>query len=310
MPAPFGWAWHMTTDWPRITIVTPSFNQADFLEETLVSVLSQDYPNLEYIVIDGGSTDGSVAILETYSDRLTDWVSEPDRGQTDAIAKGFEMATGEIINWLNSDDLLLPGALSAVARTFMSTGADVVVGQDRHFYESHHHPVRRFIPSGYSYPECLRFWSGEFRYHQPCTFFTRAVYNDAGGLDRELNFSMDYDLYCRILAREGVTVEYLEEELSAFRLHKDSKTSKNAPDQLRDLAQASQRYWPDEFRSDPKTARDLKAFVAKCQVHQIVAALRKGDAGAALRSVKVLGCARPFHAIAYACSLIAKKRPV
>src|SRR5437762_483466 len=122
-----GWPWmerqtEMSApakQWPRITIVTPSFNQAQFLEETIRSVLLQGYPNLEYIVMDGGSTDGSAEILEKYSPWIDHWVSEKDNGQADAIYRGFERATGEIIGWVNSDDLLLPGALAAHAEYFL-----------------------------------------------------------------------------------------------------------------------------------------------------------------------------------------------
>jgi glycosyltransferase involved in cell wall biosynthesis len=113
MSAPTTGATPATAELPRISLVTPSFNQAEFLEATLRSVLDQGYPNLEYIVVDGGSTDGSTAILERYADRLAWWVSEPDRGHGHALNKGFARATGEILGWINSDDLLLPGASSS-----------------------------------------------------------------------------------------------------------------------------------------------------------------------------------------------------
>jgi len=104
--------------WPRLTIVTPSFNQSEFIEETIVSVLDQDYPDLEYIIVDGGSTDRSVELIEKYERWLTYWVSEPDRGQAHAINKGFERATGQIAAYINSDDAYLPGAFATVAQTF------------------------------------------------------------------------------------------------------------------------------------------------------------------------------------------------
>jgi glycosyltransferase involved in cell wall biosynthesis len=114
---------------PRISIVTPSFNQGEFISETIESVLSQGYPNLEYIVVDGGSTDGSVKIIESYQASLSWWVSEPDKGQTDALTKGFEKSTGNVLAWLCSDDLLVPGDLWIIAGIFMADPAlDLVYG--------------------------------------------------------------------------------------------------------------------------------------------------------------------------------------
>src|SRR5439155_16996845 len=109
---------HLTSIWPRITVVTPSYNQGQFLERAITSVLSQNYPNLEYVVFDAGSTDDTLGILKRYSNRLSYWTSESDRGQSDAISKGWAMATGEILAWLNSDDFYYPGALSEVGRIF------------------------------------------------------------------------------------------------------------------------------------------------------------------------------------------------
>src|SRR5262245_964599 len=107
-----------TTAWPKITVVTPSYNQGQFLERAIQSVLSQNYPNIEYFVFDAGSTDDSVAILRKYNKRLTHWASETDHGQSDAILKGWKMATGDILAWLNSDDFYYPGALHEVGRRF------------------------------------------------------------------------------------------------------------------------------------------------------------------------------------------------
>jgi len=266
---------------PRISLVTPSFNQGRFLEATLRSVLEQNYPNLEYIVVDGGSTDDSVAILGRYSDRLTWWVSEQDGGQTDAIRKGFSRATGEILNWLNSDDLLRSGALRAVAEAYSATGAEMIVGRDDMFRTDPDVPVARFVPSGYAFPDCLRFWDGSFRYHQPPTFFTRGLYRRAGGLDASLRYAMDYDLYCRMLALPETRVHYLDAVLAGFRIHSGAKTSRFKEAVLRELREGSQRYWPTEWRTSG-VRRQMDRYCAECAVFQMAEALRDNSWGTAV----------------------------
>ncbi len=262
--------------WPRITLVTPSYNQGRYLEAALISVLAQNYPNLEYFVVDGGSTDDSVAILSRYTDCLSWWVSEPDAGQSDAIIKGFSRATGEILNWLNADDLLRPGALQAVARAWRDTSAEVIAGGDRQFRDDPEQPVSHFRPEGYQYPDCLRFWSGRFRYHQPCTFFSHTLYLRVGGLDQDLHYVMDYDLYCRMLADPACRVTYLDKELSAFRLHNAAKTSRAKAAFLTELRQVSQRYWLTAgLEHDERRAMDR--YSAECALFQGVEAARRRD---------------------------------
>jgi glycosyltransferase involved in cell wall biosynthesis len=264
----------MTTALPRITLVTPSFEQGRFLAQTIESVLDQGYPNLQYIVVDGGSRDESVAVIRRYAEHLDWWVSEADQGQSDALGKGFARADGELMNWLNSDDLLRPGALHAVAEAWLASGADLIVGEDLPFTDDPAQPVGHFRPSGHHWPECLKFWNGEFRYHQPCTFFSARAWRASGGLDVSLHYVMDYDLYCRILALPHCRTELLPRPLSAFRLHADAKTSAQRPRFLDEQSLVSRRYWQIGGLNPAGCERELAAYTARCRFHQAIDALR------------------------------------
>lgn len=242
-PAPAGkegWPWTVESarlddtmpdggPWPKISIVTPSYNQADFLEETVRSVLLQGYPNLEYVVIDGGSQDGSVEIIEKYSPWLAHWVSEPDRGQSHAINKGFDRATGEVFAWLNSDDIYYPDALRTVALGMMGSICDiflgamdkVVVHKDRVDYD------KLSLPSA---GEPIHFFpilaSGRwhrFHFFQPSMFWTRDVWTQTGGLDEQYEYMMDMEWCNRALAC-GAEVVTSSEVLTRFTLHPGSKS--------------------------------------------------------------------------------------
>jgi glycosyltransferase involved in cell wall biosynthesis len=204
---------------PKISIVTPSYNQAEFLECTILSVINQDYPNLEYIIVDGGSTDGSVDIIKKYEKYITYWVSEPDRGQSDAINKGFDKSSGDIVAWLNSDDVYLPGAIWKIVKIFQENKkASLVYGDYIKIDEYDKCVALRRQPS-FNYKICLY---GYLTVMQPASFFKRKVFFDAGGIDVNFNYTMDFDIILK-LARLGEVV-HVRDYLAAFRLHKKSKS--------------------------------------------------------------------------------------
>lgn len=216
--------------WPRISVVTPSFNQGRYIEETILSVLNQGYPNLEFIVMDGGSTDETLAVLDRYRSRIAHVVSEPDRGQSDAINKGFELATGEIFTWLNSDDMLAPGALAAAALAFRTSGADMIAGvcevyRDgklwlRHMTSCQDGPLP--LDDLLDLEGC--WFAGQF-FYQPEVMFTRELWERAGGyVDLAYRYSMDYELWVRF-AEKGARLHVVGRPLAWFRAHPEQKTA-------------------------------------------------------------------------------------
>jgi glycosyltransferase involved in cell wall biosynthesis len=211
--------------WPRVSIVTPSFNQGQFLERTIISVLNQNYPNHEYIIIDGGSTDGSVEILKKYERYLAYWISKKDDGQSDAIHKGFQRCTGEILAWLNSDDIYLPGTLNRVVGIFKNEKKVEVVYGNRYLIDEGDRLIseRRLTHCTPSITKVGSLYGG-FAVYQPATFWRRECYEKVGGIDRSLSFCMDNDLFIKFALR-NVRFQFIREYLTAFRVHESSKTS-------------------------------------------------------------------------------------
>jgi glycosyltransferase involved in cell wall biosynthesis len=215
-PGKIGWPWTKGstrlaptlpdgTSWPRVSIVTPSYNQGEFIEETIRSVLLQGYPNLEYIIVDGGSTDESVEIIRKYEPWLAHWESQPDRGQSHAINKGFHRARGEIVAWLNSDDYYLPDAFYQAITRLIETPESVFVYSDCDFKEEATGEIRRVSVAPRSAAQMIR--DGNC-VSQPTTFIRKSVLNEVGLLDESFHMIMDYDLWIRIKRRFPVT--YLE----------------------------------------------------------------------------------------------------
>jgi glycosyltransferase involved in cell wall biosynthesis len=208
---------------PLVTIVTPSYNQAQFLEQTLRSVLDQGYPNLEYIVVDGGSTDGSLDIIQRYADRLAWWVSEKDRGQAEGINKGLARAHGEVVAWLNSDDVYLPGAISAAVDAFRADPELGLVFSDVQAIDGNGKVTNLMRYSDWGLEELMTFHI----LGQPGVFMRRSALERAGLLDPAFHFLLDHQLWLRIA--QIAPIKYISGVWAQGRFHAAAKNVAQAP---------------------------------------------------------------------------------
>jgi len=204
---------------PLISIVTPSYNQARFLEFTIRSVLEQEYPNIEYILVDGGSNDGSVDIIHRYADRFAWWVSEKDLGQTDAINKGFARAKGDILAWLNSDDTYETHAVAEAVEFLQGRPQVGLVYGDANFIDENGHVIGRFPAAQTNYKRLRR---GYVHIPQQASFWRADLWRKVGPLDPSFYFAMDYDLWVRLAAQ--ASIQYVPQLWANFRLHTQGKT--------------------------------------------------------------------------------------
>lgn len=227
-----GWPWtkesnqpaprkHNGEDWPRISIVTPSYNQGCYIEETIRSVLLQNYPNLEYVIIDGGSTDESVEIIKKYEPWLTHWVSEPDRGQSHAINKGFAKCTGDIFNWLCSDDILLDSALEKVSRHMELNRPFWLIGGSYRINEKKLFSEKRPAPKSFGIDNFVLWHLMPIA--QPSVFWNKQMQNIARGVNENLIFCMDVDLWYEL--NKICAPLSVNEYFSRDRLHSQGKTT-------------------------------------------------------------------------------------
>jgi len=294
-----GWPWTEETPqlpnlmanglpWPRISIVTPSLNQGHFIEETIRSVLLQGYPNLEYIVVDGGSTDNSVDIIKKYEPWLTYWVSEPDKGQSHAINKGFKRTSGEIMAWLNSDDIYTPGALHAVADAASRFGGEDgtwngwLIG--RCLYQNLiENEIKEVLPSK---PPADRVSLLKWRCPQRSTFWSRSCWERVGGLPENLHFVFDTEFFLRLVFA-GHIPHVLKNVLAVGRLHGACKTISQAnswgPEVLV-MYNRLAKFLPSRERQ--RLQRSVRADLARVQYQQ--ARARRKLVRAGLAGVRIL----------------------
>ena len=222
-------------DWPKISIVTPSYNQGQYIEETILSILNQNYPNLEYIIIDGGSTDNTIEVIKKYEDRINYWVSEKDNGQADAINKGIEKCTGEIFNWINSDDYLAENALHHVANNFNLNEFDLLAATVSNFEEGDKNRYRTIQNINLSLHNVLAINKEKpYLWHQPGVFFSLTKLKNILPFNISLRYTFDFELTLKYLYHFP-KVKYIDNTLVYFRLHNNSKSV------------AEQDYFENEF---------------------------------------------------------------
>jgi glycosyltransferase involved in cell wall biosynthesis len=245
-----------------ISIITPSYNQAAYLEQTIQSVINQNYPAIEYIIIDGGSTDGSVEVIKKYDSHITYWVSEKDKGQSDAINKGLKLANGDIVCWLNSDDLFEPNTLNTIAQ-FFNEHADTqfVYGDGVIFYENGKKRDSHCKP-GKVDQEIL---SRCDPLQQPSTFWRRAIHDEIGFIDESLFFTMDWDFFMRVALK--YEMHYLPVSFSRYRIHDAHKTGVGGERRSKEILMFIEKYgtqeWADIFRQAYPYAGEIRQLRAQ-----------------------------------------------
>ena len=234
---------------PKISIVTVSYNQAEFIEQNILSVINQNYPNVEHIIIDAGSTDGTVEILKKY-DKHINWISEPDNGQSDGLNKGFKKATGDIIGWINSDDNLSDNSLIKVGKFFEDNPNEIAVIGNQAFIDENSNFLRVVKSQTYTYDFVLNHARG---ITQNSTFFKKEVFDKIGYLNESLHYAMDTDLFIRIASLKDIP--YIDETLAEFRIQPNTKTAEGSHKFAMELLKIRKSYGGSIF--SPASKNDL-----------------------------------------------------
>lgn len=275
-----GWPWNLEMDpdlyskdanWPKITVITPSYNQAQFLEETIRSVLLQNYPNLEYIIIDGGSNDHSLDIIKKYKDYITYWISEKDNGQANAINKGLCKTTGTVWNWINSDDYLAPGALKIVGEAFRDD-IDIFAGSVRNFWPDSDvlaDEISEKVIKNQNLSLKNYYKTNKFRFHQPGVWYRRSLFKSIM-IDEKMQYCFDTKLLLDALV-DNPFIKYSDAILVHFRMHNESKTMSKYPMFVEEFAFLHSE---QAAGNNPKIAALAKYYLAQKTWRQQLAALR------------------------------------
>lgn len=225
-------------DYPKITIITPSFNQGQFIEATIKSVLAQNYPNLEYLIFDGGSTDNTIDIIKKYDAHITYWESQKDNGQSHAINKGFRAASGDIVGWLNSDDLFYPETLIRVANYFQDKNyRKILYGEGAYLFEKYQVSMKNKT-ARLSQKHPIDLCSFVI---QPSSFWGRTVVDEVGELDENLHYGFDWDWFIKANIK-GIPFQMVKEDFSIYRIHAQHKSSTAGDKRIKELAKIYKTY--------------------------------------------------------------------